>query len=81
MDFKTKYMPVFLETVERNWPSTVRKLENPNDNLMDLGLDSLDVSSLILSLEDRFAVAISDEELEEISSVNDIAKLVFKKIS
>jgi acyl carrier protein len=80
MNFETEYMPIFMETVEKSWPSTIKKTRDLNANLIDLGLDSLDVSALILSVEERFSIAVSDEELEEIDSINDISKLVFKKL-
>ena len=37
----------------------------------DLGADSLDLVELIMSLEDKFGIEISDEEAEKIISVKD----------
>ena len=37
----------------------------------DLGADSLDLVELIMSLEDKFSIEISDEEAEKIISVKD----------
>jgi acyl carrier protein len=37
----------------------------------DLGADSLDLVELIMSLEDKFNIEISDEEAEKIATVKD----------
>lgn len=37
----------------------------------DLGADSLDLVELIMSLEDKFGIEISDEEAEKILTVKD----------
>lgn len=37
----------------------------------DLGADSLDLVELIMSLEDKFSIEISDEEAEKIVTVKD----------
>ncbi len=41
--------------------------------------DSLKHMNLILSLEEEFSVSLSDEEIMEISSIEDIIKLLKKK--
>jgi acyl carrier protein len=38
----------------------------------DLGADSLDLVELIMALEDKFGVEISDEDAEKIISVKDV---------
>lgn len=50
----------------------------------DLSADSLDVVELIMALEEEFstddqAVEISDEEAEELRTVNDVAKFLDAK--
>ena len=42
----------------------------------DLGADSLDVVELLMTLEDEFGVAISDEEAVKIKTVADILNIV-----
>ena len=44
----------------------------------DLGADSLDVVELLMTLEDEFGVAVSDEEAVQIKTVGDIVKLLNK---
>ena len=42
----------------------------------DLGADSLDVVELIMAFEDEFGVAISDEDAQNIKSVNDVVSYI-----
>lgn len=42
----------------------------------DLGADSLDVVELLMTLEDEFGVAISDEDAVKIKTVADIANII-----
>lgn len=46
----------------------------------DLGADSLDKVELIMEFEKAFNVVIEDEEIEGISTVNDVLDLINKKI-
>ena len=52
----------------------------PDMNLKsDLGFDSLDVVELVLILESEFNIAISDQESDEIDSVQNIIRLIESK--
>ncbi len=42
----------------------------------DLGADSADLLNLVVALEDRFAIAIGEEELAKLGSVEDVLELV-----
>lgn len=45
----------------------------------DLGADSLDLVDLMMILEDKFSLEISDEEAEGIKSVGDVVDYIIKK--
>jgi len=45
----------------------------------DLGADSLDTVELIMGLEDKFGVTISDEEAEKIRTVGDAINFIQSK--
>ena len=47
----------------------------------DLGADSLDVVELLMTMEDKFNVSVSDEEAVNLKTVNDIVTLITKKQS
>ena len=44
----------------------------------DLNLDSLDRVELMMAVEDEFEVEVSDEEAENIKTVNDLVKYLNK---
>ncbi|MEH0831181.1 acyl carrier protein [Anaplasma bovis] len=53
-----------------------------NTNLAkDFNLDSLDFVDLIMSLEERFSIEISDEEAQSLETVDDICKYIQEKSS
>lgn len=56
---------------------TIRLTHNVVD---DLQLDSLDVVDLVLHLEDRFDIVISDESFESWETVQDIVNTVSSKL-
>jgi acyl carrier protein len=47
----------------------------------DLGLDSLDTVELTLALEQHYDIEIPDEELTDLSTVEDAVVLIEKKVS
>jgi acyl carrier protein len=47
-------------------------------NLQDLGIDSLDVFTLLFELENAFKVSIPDDDVRSIKTVNDIVEGVKK---
>lgn len=46
----------------------------------DLGADSLDAVELIMAIEEEFDVQVSDEEAQNIRTVNDIVKYLEKTL-
>lgn len=53
---------------------------NCNDRIEeDLGIDSMGATEMVFSLEDEFDTSISDSELFEIKTVEDIIELLLKK--
>jgi acyl carrier protein len=47
----------------------------------DLDADSLDLTELVMNLEDEFGIEVDDSELEGIETVGQAFDLVMKKIS
>ena len=43
-----------------------------NTNLQDLGIDSLDVFTLLFELENTFKISIPDDDVRSIRTVNDV---------
>ncbi len=46
----------------------------------DLGADSLDLVDLAMSIEDEFDIELSDEALDKIKTVGDLAAYIEEKI-
>lgn len=70
----TDQRPAVQETVE-----LIMGLEHvdPEDRLIeDLGAESADVVNLIAALEDRFGVAVAEEEIPELRTVADLQAMV-----
>lgn len=45
----------------------------------DLDADSVDLMEFILTLEDEFNIEISDEEIDQLQSVEDVVKIIQAK--
>lgn len=48
----------------------------PDTQLVDLGLDSLSLLTMVLTFEEEFGIKISDRQLETLLTVDDLTKLV-----
>ena len=48
----------------------------PDTQLVDLGLDSMSLLTMVLTFEKEFGVKISDRQLETLLTVGDLTKLV-----
>ncbi len=56
------------------------KEPRPEDDLInDLHLDSVGLLTLVVGLEDRFRVALAEEDATSVRTVGDLAALVLKR--
>lgn len=46
----------------------------------DLGLDSIDLMTVVMAVEEKFAVEVSDEELEDVTTLGQAADLLSAKV-
>ena len=53
----------------------------PDTNLEELGIDSLDVFTLLFELENAFKISIPDDDVRSIRTVNDIVDGVKKLLA
>lgn len=42
----------------------------------DLGIDSLDMVELMMNIEDKFKVVISDDDVENLTTLGDVAEYI-----
>ena len=47
----------------------------------DLGADSLDMISLVMVIEEKYDLYVSDEDIKNIQTVKDIIDLIFTRIN
>mgnify|MGYP000319028476 CR=1 FL=1 len=83
-------MAKILENISRTFIMVERIMEMTSENLNidraliqptssfkgDLGIDSLDLFELVMALEEEFDVEIPTEDLEKLSTVQDVADYV-----
>lgn len=50
----------------------------PDTTFEELGADSLDIAELIMEVESRFDVEISDEELKKFRNIKDVVDFIEK---
>ncbi|MEA4824820.1 MAG: acyl carrier protein [Clostridiaceae bacterium] len=52
------------------------KISASSDIFEDLGADSLDVVTLLMSLEDEFGLTIGDDQAQEFHTVGDVVSFI-----
>ena len=69
-----------IETVKRILAEKVdiSKLKE-DDSLTSLGLDSLDLVEVMLSIEDELSIEFTSEEIANLSTLRDVVKLIETK--
>jgi acyl carrier protein len=53
----------------------------PESDLESLGADSLNVTNIVMEVEDKYDISISDEEMQKFRKVDDVIRLVTAKIA
>jgi acyl carrier protein len=57
------------------------KVQSESSLYDDLGLDSIDLMTAVMAIEERFAIEISDNELEQVTTVGDAVRLLSEKVA
>ena len=53
----------------------------PDTNIIeDLSADSLDIVEMLMAIEDKFGITVSDEEALSLKTIKDVADFIEKKI-
>lgn len=55
-------------------------LQNADQSFHDMGIDSLEQSSIFLSVEEEFGVEVSDEDLEDVQTINQLQEYVNSRL-
>lgn len=58
----------------------IEKTKINKDSLIidDLGADSLDVIEMLMTLEDEYGITIPDDQISQVKTIDDVAKLIEK---
>lgn len=48
--------------------------------LKDLGIDSLDLSAILLALEEKYEVQVPDEDMDKLGTINQIVEYLDQRI-
>lgn len=46
----------------------------------DLGLDSIDLMTVVMAIEEKFSIEVSDDELEDVTTLGQAADLLTTKV-
>jgi len=50
----------------------------PDDDLHDMGLDSMSTVNVIMKIEEEYDISISDNQVKNINTLNDLTNLVVR---
>ena len=69
-----------IELMEADTGGTYTNIDDGKNLRTDLGLDSVDVVSLVSQVERRFRIRLSQQDLETLVTVGDVLDLLQKKL-
>jgi acyl carrier protein len=70
-----------IELMEADTGGNYANVEETNQLRTELGLDSVDVVSIISQVERRFRIRLSQEDLEKLVTFGDVLDLLQKKLN
>jgi acyl carrier protein len=70
-----------IELLEADLGETYERLEDRQKLREELGLDSVDVVSVVSQIERRFRIRLSQQDLEKLVTVGDVLDLLSAKIN
>ena len=70
-----------VELMEADTGETYTNVDDDKNLRTDLGLDSVDVVSIVSQVERRFRIRLSQQDLEKLVTVGDVLDLLQKKLS
>ena len=69
-----------VELMEADTGETYANLEDDKNLRTDLGLDSVDVVSIVSQVERRFRIRLSQQDLEKLATAGDVLDLLEAKL-
>jgi acyl carrier protein len=68
-----------LNTIAEQLALDVAEISPEKSFIQDLNADSLDLTELIMTLEEKFSIEIADDEAEKLKTVQDVLSFIEKK--
>ena len=75
-DIRQALMSILIESFSVDAAAVI-----PAATFEDLGLDSLDVVSFVMAVEDRLSVEIPETDLQEVETIGDAVALLERKMA
>jgi len=69
-----------IETLAKFCGKTATDIKPTCNIVDDIGADQLDITEIIMELEDLYDIEIADEEAEKLATVDDLVAYVFSKV-
>lgn len=69
-----------LEIIRDVCPPTIEEVSDFDRDLTEYGIDSLDISGILLAAEEKYGVQIPDEDVDGLTTVNAIATYLSAKV-
>lgn len=64
-----------------NSQATLKELADFERNFSDIGIDSLEAMSLMLTVTEHFDIKIPDAEIDQVKTMNELAALVERELT
>jgi acyl carrier protein len=77
---RTQIRQTLIELIESDMGETYGSLEDSANLKEQLGLDSVDVVSIVSQIERRFRIRLTHQELETLVTVGDVLGLLERKL-
>jgi acyl carrier protein len=81
MPDRTEIRHILIELLEADTGEKFSELNDSNDLRNELGLDSVDVVSIVSQIERRFRIRLTHQELEKLVKVGDVLDLLQAKLA
>lgn len=76
----TKVVENIMKIISAEMNMDLEAVKSESD-LESLGADSLNVTNIVMEVEDKYDISISDEEMQKFRKVDDVIRLVTAKIA
>lgn len=69
-----------LSVVKESVPAGTPEVEDYDRKLSEYGIDSLDTANILLALEDKYGVKVTDEDIDSMGTINQIVAYLRKRV-